>query len=297
MFSQSTLFKISLLGATFAQAASLAAAETGAHLTQLWSVSENIKNPESTYVDPASGKIFVSNVAGGATDKDGIGWISQITVDKEGKPHASKIVEGLNAPKGLRAHKGVLYVSDIDEVVKIDIKTNKIIGKIKSPGATFLNDLAIADDGRVFVSDTIKSQIYVIEKDQASIFVSGPEFESPNGLLVIGDKLFVSGWGLVTDPATLGTKDLGHLYSIDLKTKNKSIVGKSAIGHLDGLEQAKNGDFIVSDWVAGKIFRVSKSGKVTLLEDGIKNTADIGLLGSTILVPSMSTDQVIALKP
>lgn len=62
----------------------------------------------------------------------------------------------------------------------------------------------------------------------------------------------------------------------------------------DGAVRAPNGDWIVSDWVAGKIFRVSTSGVATLIIDGVKNSADIGLRGNTLLVPSMSGNEVLA---
>ncbi len=288
--------RISFFGFCLSFAGLLVAAEKGQARKALWTVKESILNPESAYFDPASGKIFVSNVAGKPADKDGIGWISVISFGKDGKPRASKVVEGLNAPKGLRANKGVLYVTDIDEVVKIDINTSKILTKIKVPDAKFLNDVGVSADGRVFVSDTIASKIYVIENDFASVFVEGPEFESPNGLLVVGNQLYVASWGFITVPSTFGAKVPGHLYSLDLATKKRTQVGMKPLGNLDGLEQTKNGDFIVSDWVAGKVFRVSKSGKTALIVDGIRNTADIGLMGNIILVPSMSTDQVFAYR-
>src|SRR5690242_905507 len=71
-----------------------------------WTVKENVTNPESAYFDAESQQIFVSSVAGGGTDKDGKGWISLVTVGKDGKASAKKIVEGQNAPKGLVAKAG-----------------------------------------------------------------------------------------------------------------------------------------------------------------------------------------------
>src|SRR3712207_6954360 len=52
-------------------------------------------------------------------------------------------VTGPNAPKGMRAHKGVLWVSDIDQIISIDIATGKITRRLKVSGARFLNDVAI----------------------------------------------------------------------------------------------------------------------------------------------------------
>ncbi len=66
------------------------------------------------------------------------------------------------------------------------------------------------------------------------------------------------------------------------------------LGHLDGLEQAANGDFLVSDWVSGKVYRVSGEGQATTILEGLKNSADIGLKGNVLLIPEMSASQVSA---
>lgn len=47
------------------------------------------------------------------------------------------------------------------------------------------------------------------------------------------------------------------------------------VGNLDGLEK-DGADYLVTDWIAGKFLRISKSGAVTVLKDGFKNSADIG---------------------
>jgi len=202
-------------------------------------------------------------------------------------------VTGLNAPKGMRAHKGVLWVSDIDEVVSINIKTGKILNKIKIKGAKFLNDIAITKAGIVFVSDTLNSSIYQIENNKWKLFLSGKDLESPNGLLIRGKKLIVAAWGFTQD---WSTKTLGRVYAIDLKTKVKTVITKKPLGNLDGLEIDYNGDYLVSDWVAGKVFKVTSGGKIKTLFSGFKGSADIGFLGSKkmLVVPRMAENIVTA---
>ena len=265
-----------------------------APMKPVWTVKEHIDAPESAYFDPGSRKIFVSNVSGSPGEKDGKGSIVTVTVSKGGKTSVKPLVSGLNAPKGLRAKKGVLYVTDINEVVSVEIKSGKILGKTEVPGAVFLNDIAIDEDGKIYVSDTIASKIFVINQGKSAVFAEGPEMESPNGLLLSGGKLIVAAWGLISDPATFGAKVPGHLFGLDLKTKAKTLITKDPIGNLDGLEVAANGDFIVSDWVAGKVWRVTKDGASTLILDGFKNAADIGMSGSTLLVPDMGSSTVSA---
>lgn len=128
----------------------------------------------------------------------------------------------------------------------------------------------------------------------SATLAEGESLESPNGLLVDGGKLYVASWGFITDPATFGAKTPGHLYALDLKTKAKTLVATAPIGNLDGLVRTKNGDFVVSDWVAGKIFRIDTKGRVSLIGEGFQNSADIGLRDSTLLVPEMSSNKLTA---
>src|SRR4029079_18676741 len=131
-------------------------------------------------------------------------------------------VTGFNAPKGLRASNGTLWVADIDEVVAIDMATAMIKSHTKIPGAQFLNDVAVGDDGTVYVSDTFASRISAIKDGKVSTVASGPDFEYPNGLLFEGGKLVVGGWG--KPEADFSTKVPGRLYTLDLKTKEKKLI-------------------------------------------------------------------------
>jgi hypothetical protein len=277
-------------------AAELVTTPTAPQAAPLWTATENISNPESVYFDAESNQIFVSSVAGGAGDKDGNGWISTIHFDALGRPVVTKLISGLNAPKGIRVKDGALFVSDIDVVLKIDVATGALLERVEVPGSVFLNDVAIDDAGRVYVSDLLASKIYVLENGVPSIFAEGPQLESPNGLLVHDGKLVVTTWGLIIDPATFGSKEPGHVLTIDLATKALAFVTPAPLGHLDGLELASNGDFLVSDWVAGKVFRVTQDGQASLVAEGFKNSADIGLRGETLLVPAMSSSEVIAIE-
>ena len=252
--------------------------------------------PESIYFDPASKTIFVSNINGAPTTKDGNGWIGivHLTKDGTGPDGVEKMIEGLNAPKGMRAFGGTLWVTDIDEIVAIDLANRKVSQKIPVPDAKFLNDIAIDDKGKVYFSDTITSAIYTLTDGKPTLFAAGPELQSPNGLLFHGGKLYVAAWGLVTDPETFASKDLGHLYSIDLKSKKITNITKKPLGNLDGLERSKSGHFIVSDWKIGKVYKVDDRGRSSVIAEGIKNAADIGLKDNLVLVPAMTGNSMSA---
>lgn len=254
-------------------------------------IEDQFKNPESIYLNPEDKHIYVSNVNGAGTGKDGKGYISKL--DDQGKVIKLKWLTGLNAPKGSRAFKGALWVADIDQIVKIDIAKAAIVERIKIKGAKFLNDIAISQSGAVFVSDTLASRIYKFEDNRLSVFAQGSELESPNGLLFVGEKLFVASWGLTTD---WSTKIAGRVFEIDLDTKKRKYITKLPLGNLDGLELDENGDFIVSDYVGGKVFRVSRaSGKTKLIYSGQKSLADIGYNTKTkqLLIPYLELNKVV----
>lgn len=125
--------------------------------TELWAL-DGFLNPESALYDSTRDVIYVSNVNGAPTEKDGAGHISRMTMD--GKMQDAEWVTGLNAPKGLVQYENQLFVSDIDRLVSIDVDTGKVSGTWEAEGAKFLNDLTVDESGRVYVSDMITDSIY-----------------------------------------------------------------------------------------------------------------------------------------
>ncbi len=258
----------------------------------LWTAAEGFDKPESVFFDKAANVYYVSNVVGKSDEKDGQGWIHKL--DANGKLIAPKWVEGLNAPKGIRIYNGTLWVSDIDELVSIDTKTAQVVGRFKAEGAKFLNDVAVDDKGQVYVTDTFGNKIYVLKNGKMEVFVEGEQLEGPNGILVQGDHLVIASWG--TPAPDWSTKVSGRIYSVNLKTKKISYITKSPLGNLDGLESLRSGKFLVSDWMAGKIYLVTQSGDSTLIESGMTGTADIGFneKTQTLVVPRMGENQISA---
>jgi len=141
-------------------------------LIRLWETPDELTTCESVLVDESAGTIYVSNIAGGPLKKDGNGFIS--TISKAGEILEKGWVTGLNAPKGMGVHHGKLYVTDIDELVEIDIASASISQTWPVEGAEFLNDVDV-HEGKVFFSDMNSGTIHVLENGRISTLAENQE--------------------------------------------------------------------------------------------------------------------------
>ena len=263
-------------------------------LEKLWEAT-GLENPESVIYDAKQKTFYVSNVVGSPTDKDGNGYLSKL--DENGKIVAQKWVTGFNAPKGLGIHNNKLYVADIDHVGVVDIASGKVEKMIPAAGATFLNDVAVAANGDVYISDTFQgNSIYRISNGNIEMWLQNEQLDFPNGLLVKGNDLIVSSWGKITNPQTFETAVKGKVLKVSLKDKKVADISQSFVNG-DGLAAYKNG-FIVSDWIAGKIFFVDNKGATKEIGSYNMGTADLTLVTekNTLLIPQMSEGKILAFK-
>lgn len=261
-------------------------------LKPVWELS-GLETPESVLPDSKENVAYVSNVQGAPDQKDGLGFISKISLD--GKMIEAQWITGLNAPKGLVQNGGKLYVSDIDQLVEIDIAAGTIAAKYEAPGAKFLNDTAVDAQGNVYVSDMAANTIWRLSSGTFEIWLSSPDLLNPNGLKVEGSTLLVASWGVMTDG--FATKVPGHMLAVSLSDKSIKALGSGEpIGNLDGLEPFDAESFLVTDWMAGKLFRIYRSGKADLLLTLSPGTADLGYKpeAKTIYIPLMKDGKIAA---
>lgn len=271
--------------------------EAAGSTKELWRVTTGLAQPESAYYHAPSQTIYVSNVNGTPIEKDGDGYISKLKTD--GTVVDLQWVTGLDAPKGLRAHGSTLWVADIDQVISIDIETGKITKRIPVEGATFLNDIATADDGTVYVADTLGNKIYRVQDGQVAEFAQEVDLESPNGLLVDGDRLLVGAWGPNPSPLDFSTEVPGRFYWLDLKSGAKTLITKEPLGNLDGVELDGSGGYLLTDFRKGQVLRVDAEGRSTVVLDiETMGAADHAYLpGEQLLVlPHMIDGYVLGLR-
>ena len=145
-------------------------------------------------------------------------------------------------------------------MIEIDIAGGTITSRTKIDGALFLNDVAVGADGTVYVSDMMANRIYAVRDGKAAVFAEGEQLEWPNGLLVDGNRLIVGGWG--KPRPDFSTDVPGRLFALDLQTKQKTPITSEPFANIDGVEIDGRGGYAVSDYLAGKVMRVSAAGEV-----------------------------------
>jgi len=252
-------------------------------LVEKWTCG-GFDTPEAVLHDAGRNVLYVSNIAGSPTEKDGIGFISRVS--PEGKMLEPKWAEGLDAPKGMAIHGSRLYVSNIDELVAIDLATGRITERYSVTGAGFLNDVAADAQGNIYVGDSSPggSAIYRLSDDQIALWLRDPAIERPNGLHMLPDRLLA------------GNARQGGLHAIMLKTKEIISVAQAKTG-IDGLKPFGDG-YLISNW-AGQTSFVNADGETIPLLDTTAqkiNSADFEYIPGRrlLIIPTFFDHRIVA---
>src|SRR5438128_7449309 len=262
---------------------------------------EGFLTPESVLHDPVQDIYFVSNINGSPTAKDNNGFISRVRPD--GAVENLKFIEGghsgvtLNAPKGLALRGDTLWVADIDVVRAFDARTGAARDSVSlaSLGAVFLNDIAIAQTGALYITDTgIRfddvgnalhpgpDRIFRVGSDrQVTVAVRGDTLGRPNGITLdsLGKRFIVVQFG---GRSVLAWKP---------GDKAPSVIAKGP-GGFDGVEIAGS-RILVSSWSDSTVASY-ETGKEVKVITGVPSPADIGYDGKRkrVLIPIFSGNRV-----
>lgn len=268
--------------------------------TRITVANVGFATPESVLYDDEADVYLVSNINGNPTGADGNGFISRVAPD--GQVLELKWIDGsvdgveLDAPKGLALSGNVLYVADITRVRQFDRSTGRSLGTLEIPGTTFVNDVAAAADGSLYVSDsgiafsaggtvdTGSAAIYrILGNGTVEMLAEGSGLQRPNGLVETPDR------GLVMVPfgssAVFGVAADGGL---------TAIVTLPA-GALDGVVETGDGTLLVSSWESGSVYAVSPGTDISLIAGDLPSPADIGYDSKRrrVLVPLFNSDSIV----
>ena len=254
-------------------------------LVEVWKTDTLFRVPECVIYDKDNDVVYVSNMNDNPREKDGNGFISRLSTS--GEILDLKWVEEMSSPKGLGIYEGKLYVSDVDEVIVIDISKGEIVERIDIEGAKMINDISIDSQGNLYVSDSDNNNIFLISNGMVRNWLA-EGLNAPNGVLVDGERLLL---------ASMGSEDFA---AIDLATKELTVLTE-AISKGDGIARVNiPGHFLVTDWF-GQVFMIYPDGSKVILLDTREaeiGAADIDFIPekNLLLVPTFAKHHVVAYK-
>lgn len=256
---------------------------------------EGFANPESALHDTEADVYLVSNLDGDPTAKDGNGFVSRVS--PEGEIVELRWIDGaadgvsLDAPKGMGLLGDTLFVADIDVVRLFDRETGAPVGEWEIEDAAFLNDVAVGDDGTVYVSDSGKgfagsgeetgpSAIHAFSADGTRRTVDTAELTGINGLAAVDSRLYgvTGGSGRIFLIENGALADLPELPGLGL----------------DGIVVVDEG-LLVSDWDTETVYLLRDNGSVSAVVRNVPSPADIGIdrARGRLLIPGLQTGRLL----
>jgi len=247
------------------------------------SVIEGFKTPESVLWDAEQDVWFVSNIDGNPSLKDNNGFISRLkadgSVDSLRFIAAGRGMVTLNAPKGMALVGDTLWVADIDAVRGFNRRTGALVANVEAGRqAKFLNDVAAAPDGIVYITDTgvlfdAKGQpshpgpdrIFALKGRKLTVVAEGDWLEWPNGIT----------WDRPNARFLLAPFGGPHITAWKPGVAKVDTIATGPGGQ-DGIEVLPDGRTLITSWTDSTVFTPSAGGNKKLIT-GVASPADIGV--------------------
>ena len=242
-----------------------------------WVASGKFCEPETVLPLPDN-TLLVSNVCD--FRERGNGFLTLL--DKDGEALDWRIVDGLDAPLGMALIGDRLYVVD-----------NNRLRVLRWPGyepletidldTSVANDVAVAPDGVVYVTDTARHQVTQRFPDGTQSVLTGQaQFTGANGIALDGERLFIGG-------ARLGR--------VNLRTGSVMTIGPEWFADIDGIELEADGALQITP-VAGPLIRYRDDDDIEIFAGKGISSANHGYAPSLqlALIPTGFDNTVIAIR-
>lgn len=258
-------------------------------LTEVWR-TDGFHGSESLSYDPQTNAIYLGNM-NNAEGAEGGGYISKLDLD--GKVVAQKFVSGLPAIFGNAIKDGKIYTVGGGKLIIIDIAKAEVAETI-DVGEGLLNGIDVADDGTVYISDTMGSRVFAVKDGAVSVFVEGPELAGVNGVAVDGGRLVLATMGDMSKG--FGNLSPSNIKQVDIASKVISDFGSAeGFGNLDGIVMI-NGGALTTDTVNGELYFVKEDGTRVDFGNTGTSSADHDYIAekNLVVIPRLQANEVVA---
>lgn len=238
--------------------------------------------PESATHDRRRDEYIVSNMNGRGDASDG--YLSRVSAD--GLIVAPHWIAGLRDPMGTEISGDTLYVVDSPDRIRLfDRRRGTPRRSFTIPGAKRLNDIAVAKDGTIYVTDSSPDNgaIYRIARDgTVSVVAEGEALGRPNGI-----ALDAAG-NIVT--VGLATRDI---VTRTPRGDVVSVLHNPGIGN-DGLVVLKDGGRLTSSVADGTLAHVHPDDTTQIIATGMPSAASIAYDAKRqrVIVPQLRENAV-----
>lgn len=251
-------------------------------LSEMWATDTVMKTPESVLYDPARNVLYVANM-NRTEEGENTGFISRLATD--GSVLDLHWITGLNEPRGMGIYDNLLFATDMNRLLIIDIENGEVEKAIPVEGSEFLNDLAVEKSGKVYFTDSRKGVLHTYQNGKLDSWIT--ELEGPNGVFTGDDGQLI-----------LAASGAGEIRKMNKKTAEYEVMATGVSG--DGVEYSGIDDYyIVSEW-SGRIVVIGNDTTQTLLDTREQkiNSADIGynFRKKVVYVPTFYDNRVVAYK-
>ena len=222
---------------------------------------------ECVRYDAAADRYIVSSINGPEP-----GFVAVVTPD--GRVDTLKWIDGtasgLADPFGLFIAGDRVYLADVATIRIYDRRTGAPITSIPVPGALRLNDLAVAKDGTIYVTDSGKSDqpgaIYRVSPKGKTVqwVARNDALEKPNGIAVMPDGTIVHG---------------GRGVNLVFRDASGRSLRERTLptGRMDGIHALGDGSLLVASQDGHVVYHVgANNGPITMVAKDIEVPAAIG---------------------
>jgi len=242
-----------------------------------WLAEGEFCEPETVLPLPDN-TLLVSNVCG--FDKFGNGFLTLLGA--EGEVLNWRVVDGLDAPLGMVMSDKRIYLIDNNRLKVFSWPDYKLLRTTDLQTAV-ANDIAVAGNGDIYVTDTAKGQVVHLTADGRQSFLLGEaRFKGANGIEINQGTLYVGG---------------ERLWRVDLQSLSVETIGPDWLADIDGIEFESDGTIQITP-VGGPLVRYWGDTDIEIIAGPGISSANHGYSADLhlALIPTGFDNTVIAIR-